>query len=61
MGLPDHIQPTSFALTKNFYPDYISIIKEISSLLNISLEWKKLQEKQVTPHDIPGTWFKGPF
>ena len=61
MGLPDHIQPTSFALTKNFYPDYISIIKEISSLLNISFEWKKLQEKQETPHDIPGTWFKGPF
>ena len=61
IGMPDQIQPTSFGLTKNFYPDYISIIKEVSKLINKSINLKTLKRETFGRHDIPGPWFKGPF
>ena len=61
IGMPDHAQPTSFGLTKDFYPNASTIIKIISKILNKKLEWDTLQQKQTWPHDIPGDWFKGPF
>ena len=59
--MPDLIQPTSFALTKNFYPNYISIIKAVSKLITLNLKWKNIKNQQNFLHDIPGPWFKGPF
>tara|TARA_B100001175_G_C19404852_1_gene588140 strand:+ start:12 stop:1058 length:1047 start_codon:yes stop_codon:yes gene_type:complete len=61
IGMPDQIQPTSFALTKNFYPNYITIVKEVSKLINFNLDLKSIEKKQESKHDIPGPWFKGPF
>ena len=59
VGLPDNIQPTSYKLTKDFYPNYLSIIKLISNLLKIKVNFDDLNVE--SDHDIPGNWFKGPF
>lgn len=59
--LPDHSQPTSPALTKHFYPGPGEIISAISSLIGKDLEKESLLAQQTWPHDVPGTWFNGPF
>ena len=56
---PDHAVPTSFSLTKNFYPNAKNIINEISKIFSIEIKNKYQDNKY--PHDIPGDWFKGPF
>ena len=59
--MPDKAQPTSPALTKGFYPDASTIVRNISALVGKELEWESLSAKQSWPHDVPGTWFNGPF
>lgn len=59
--MPDHSQPTSPALTKTFYPGPGEIIDALSDLMKRPLEKESLQEQQTWPHDVPGTWFNGPF
>jgi len=61
IGMPDHAEPTSFGLTKDFYPNATSILKVVSEIFNKEIEWSSLEKKQTWPHDIPGDWFKGPF
>ncbi|WP_339898178.1 alpha-ketoacid dehydrogenase subunit beta [Paraglaciecola polaris] len=58
LGLPDYPEPTSFALTKDFYVDADKIVNQIGSMLNV-----KITDKLAKPalHDVPGDWFKGPF
>lgn len=62
LAMPDVPEPTSFGLTKNFYIKKKQIIKEIKKLLAIK---RKLITENIleepTYHDVPGTWFKGPF
>lgn len=59
--LPDNATPTSFALTKDFYPGSEHIIAAVSKLMQRKLEWQSLVEQRTWPHDVPGDWFKGPF
>jgi len=59
--LPDHATPTSYSLTKNYYPGASSIVKAVSKLMDIDLDFDSLLEKNTWPHDVPGDWFKGPF
>ena len=59
--MPDKAQPTSPALTRGFYPDASKIVRGISSLVGKKLEWESLAALQSWPHDVPGTWFNGPF
>jgi pyruvate dehydrogenase E1 component beta subunit len=59
--MPDKAQPTSPALTKGFYPDASSIVRGVSALVGKELEWESLTSMQSWPHDVPGTWFNGPF
>ncbi len=60
IALPQVPTPTSYGLTKDFYPTSRNIILEIFKMLN-----KKIESKQIPSeknfHDIPGDWFKGPF
>lgn len=62
IAMPDFPEPTSYALTKNFYFDKIKIIRNIKKILRIK---KKLnietEIKKPKYHDIPGKWFTGPF
>ena len=59
--MPDVPEPTSFGLTKDFYPRAIQIVERVCQMLNI--EGSKLIDEipEISPHDVPGEWFKGPF
>jgi len=59
--LPDHATPTSFALTKNFYPGAKNIVDAASQIFGRKFESKSLEEQRTWSHDVPGDWFKGPF
>ena len=59
IALPDSPVPSSFTLTKNFYPTSNTIIKNVFQILARPCDMAIPEEN--TPHDIPGNWFKGPF
>lgn len=61
IGLPDFSTPTSFGLTKNFYPDASDICKRIGKMLNIQIDTSWLDGNKGLKHDVPGEWFNGPF
>lgn len=57
VGLPHHPEPTSYGLTKNYYPDANILSNRIVNELGINIASIPPSEH----HDIPGEWFKGPF
>lgn len=59
--MPDRSQPSSPALTKDFFPGSREIVAAISSLTGRELEVESLLAERDWPHDVPGTWFNGPF
>lgn len=60
--LPDFPTPTSPALTKFFYPGTPEIVSAVSIMLGKQLFSADLMAKREgSPHDVPGTWFNGPF
>lgn len=61
IAMPDFPVPTSFALTEGFYPDARDIIRTVGDMLGVSLSAATLPGLDQHPHDVPGTWFKGPF
>lgn len=61
LGLPDFATPTSFGLTKDYYPDAISICTKIATMLGKEINIEELELEKPNMHDIPGEWFKGPF
>ena len=60
LALPHVPQPTSFGLTKNFYNDYVDIIKSVKRILKIKKNIKIKDSKRIY-HDVPDANFKGPF
>ena len=60
IALPDNPEPTSFGLTKHYYPGTESIIKSISKMLSIDHDINIVIKSPTLP-DVPGDWFKGPF
>jgi acetoin:2,6-dichlorophenolindophenol oxidoreductase subunit beta len=60
LALPHVPQPTSFGLTKNFYNDYVDIIKSVKEILKIKKDIKIKDRKKIL-HDVPDADFKGPF
>ena len=60
IALPDVPTPSSFGLTRNFYPDSINIADCVLKILNRKISTKELT-KSKEYHDTPGSWFKGPF
>lgn len=59
--LPDFPAPTSPALTKSYYPGAEEILAVSGGILGKNLDAEPLKKIRTTPHDQPGTWFKGPF
>ena len=57
---PDTPCPTSFGLTKQFYPEAKEIANVIKEIFDIDYDVSELDDNSL-PHDIPGEWFKGPF
>ena len=60
IAMPDVPEPTSHALTKNFYIRASKISNEVLKTLKIKNR-KNINLQDPKPHDIPGNWFKGPF
>ena len=61
LAMPDIPEPTSPALTKGFYVRAGDVVNAALGLLgkpNISVN-DEIPEP--VPHDVPGSWFKGPF
>ncbi len=61
IALPDFPTPTSFALTKKYYPGAEDIVKCVGEMLGDNFQPEKLAAQRKGPHDVPGDWFKGPF
>ena len=61
LAMPDVPEPTSFALTKNFYIRAIDIVVKALEMMNKSTTQARQELIEPVPHDVPGTWFKGPF
>ena len=59
IALPDFPVPTSYGLTKNFYPNAENIIKNIFKIFDKKVLDIDFNDKDF--HDTPGDWFKGPF
>ena len=61
IAMPDNPEPTSFGLTKDFYPTSETIIESIAHMMAKSVDITVLANSRKHPHDVPGDWFKGPF
>jgi hypothetical protein len=59
IALPDYPVPTSYYLTKKFYPNEDSILKACEKLFNRKIQYKKILRPK--HHDIPNKDFNGPF
>lgn len=60
LALPDVPSPTSYALTKYFYNDFVDIINKVMVMMDLGKPVNKA-ELIKGHHDVPGEWFKGPF
>ena len=61
LAMPDVPEPTSPALTKNFYIRAGDIAIKIMEIMNKNTSKVRQDLPEPTPHDVPGEWFKGPF
>ena len=61
IAMPDCPEPTSYELTKHFYPTADTISLKICEMLGKNTTTDKLVTVQKEHHDVPGDWFKGPF
>jgi pyruvate dehydrogenase E1 component beta subunit len=62
LALPDHPEPTSYKLTKDYYFDAEKIANECNRLIEDEFPLNRYESLKVRGHhDIPGTYFTGPF
>ncbi len=61
LAMPDIPEPTSFALTKNFYIDAKKIAEKILNIFSLNTDVIKNGFKKNKYHDVPDEYFKGPF
>lgn len=61
LAMPDVPEPTSIGLTKNFHPGAREIAAATFHLLGVTDDQACFALQEPIPHDVPGSWFKGPF
>ena len=61
IAMPDNPEPTSFGLTKYYYPSCEKMIEQIAGLFSVPIDITLFSQAGLKPHDVPGDWFKGPF
>ena len=61
LAMPDVPEPTSFGLTKNFFIRAIDIAEQAMNILGKDGKKARFSLKDPVPHDVPGSWFTGPF
>ena len=59
--MPDIPEPTSPALTRGFYVRAGNVVNATLGLLGKPEISVKDEIPEPVPHDVPGSWFKGPF
>ena len=59
--MPNYPTPTGPSLTKNFYPNFIDIIKASEKILKKKITIPKANLDEIEIHDIPYTNYTGPF
>lgn len=60
LASPDCPVPTSFGLSKEFYPNADHVIDQALALVGKKRKIPPIIDAG-KPHDVPGSWFKGPF
>jgi pyruvate/2-oxoglutarate/acetoin dehydrogenase E1 component len=58
---PDVPEPTAYGLTKGFHVDAGAIAHAVLAEFNLDTEVDPEKRSIWTPHDVPGSWFEGPF
>ena len=61
LAMPDVPEPTSYALTKDFYIRASDVAIKVMDMMGRDYSNVKLDLPEPMPHDVPGEWFKGPF
>lgn len=61
IAMPDFPEGTSPALTKNYHPRAENIVDKIAEIMGKVVDSSRLLVKRKHPHDVPGSWFNGPF
>jgi pyruvate/2-oxoglutarate/acetoin dehydrogenase E1 component len=61
LAMPDIPEATSPALTKVYHVRAEHIAEKIGAMLSRSVEFKSLKDQRQHQHDVPGSWFTGPF
>jgi hypothetical protein len=56
LTMPDHPEPTSFALTRDLHPSAETIAITVCDMLG--LPHRFVPDPGAGPHDVPGAWFK---
>jgi len=61
VAMPDSPEPTSAALTKDFYNRAEHVVAAVGAMLGRDFDAGLLAERRKGPYDVPGDWFTGPF
>jgi pyruvate dehydrogenase E1 component beta subunit len=61
IALPDFPSPTSPSLTERYYKRAEDIVHSVGIMIGKKLDIKEIIDSRISPHDVPGDWFKGPF
>jgi pyruvate dehydrogenase E1 component beta subunit len=61
LAMPDVPEPTSFALTEEFYIRSADIAEKVLFTMGKNNAGTRESLPTPMPHDVPGEWFKGPF
>ena len=61
IAMPDVPEPTSFGMTRGFHPGARQIAEQVGAMLGKQLDASAIGKDRREPHDVPGTWFTGPF
>jgi pyruvate/2-oxoglutarate/acetoin dehydrogenase E1 component len=61
LGMPDMPEPTSPALTRGFYVRAGHVVNAALAILEQPAIDIEVEIPEPVPHDVPGSWFKGPF
>lgn len=58
---PDVPEATSPALTEHYHVRAEHIAAAVGDMLGVAVDPRPLVQSRTHPHDVPGTWFIGPF
>jgi pyruvate/2-oxoglutarate/acetoin dehydrogenase E1 component len=61
LAMPDIPEPTSPALTRGFYVSAGQVVKSVLDMLDQPAIDIEVEIPESEPHDVPGSWFRGPF